>query len=102
VTNVPAQALALLNDPFVLQQADVWSERLVQRPDKSPAERINALFQTALGRPPTAEEQSRFEQVALQLAELQQVPADAVLSSRAVWKDLAHAIYNLQEFVYIP
>src|SRR5262249_52296913 len=29
VTNVPAQALALLNDPFVLQQAEVWSMNLV-------------------------------------------------------------------------
>src|SRR5262249_40233806 len=28
VTNVPAQALALLNDPFVLQQAEVWAGRL--------------------------------------------------------------------------
>ncbi len=34
-TNVPAQALALLNDPFVLQQADVWASRLVQQPGDS-------------------------------------------------------------------
>ena len=35
VTNVPAQALALLNDPFVLQQADVWAGRLTARADAS-------------------------------------------------------------------
>ena len=29
VTNVPAQALALLNDPFVLQQAGVWAQHLL-------------------------------------------------------------------------
>jgi hypothetical protein len=102
VTNVPAQALALLNDPFVLQQADVWAASLVQQPDKSIAERIDAMFQTALSRPPTAAERERFEQAALQFAELQQVPAADVLASRPVWKDLAHAIFNLQEFVFIP
>ena len=28
-TNVPTQALALLNDPFVLEQAGVWADRLI-------------------------------------------------------------------------
>jgi hypothetical protein len=102
VTNVPAQALALLNDPFVLQQSDVWAEKLVQRPDKSAGERIESMFQTALSRPPTAEERARFEQAAVQLCELQGVAANDLLTSRSVWKDVAHAIFNLQEFVYIP
>ena len=102
VTNVPAQALALLNDPFVVQQADVWAGRLIERSDASPGERIDAMFQTALGRAPTAEERGRFEQAARQLAELHQAPEAEMLKSRAVWKDLAHAIYNLTEFIYIP
>jgi len=53
VTNVPAQALALLNDAFVLQQADVWSQRLVARTDDSIRSRIDAMFHTALNRFPT-------------------------------------------------
>src|SRR5215813_4650565 len=40
VTNVPAQALALLNDPFVLQQAEVWANHLVNRPDRTVADRV--------------------------------------------------------------
>src|SRR4029078_3874920 len=39
VTNVPAQALALLNDPFVLDQAHVWAERLFSRGGQSPPAR---------------------------------------------------------------
>jgi hypothetical protein len=31
VTNVPAQALAMLNDPFVIGQAEVWGNRLRER-----------------------------------------------------------------------
>jgi hypothetical protein len=107
VTNVPAQALALLNDPFVLGQADVWAGRLIERPDVTIGERIDAMFRTALGRVPTTEERGRFEQAARHFAELYAIPAgpspDAgMLKSRAVWKDMAHAIFNLAEFIYIP
>lgn len=102
VTNVPAQALALLNDPFVMQQAEVWSQRLTARQDDRLDRRIEALFLTALGRQPAIEERRRFEAAALQFAELHQVPPEGLLQSQAVWKDLAHAVFNLKEFIYIP
>jgi hypothetical protein len=102
VTNVPAQALALLNDPFVLQQADVWASHLVAHPDSEIAPRINTMFETALGRPATDAQRQRFELAARQIAELHQVPATDILSSQIVWKELAHAMFNLQEFIYIP
>ncbi len=102
VTNVPAQALALLNDPFVHQQADFWAGRLIARPDASVAARIDAMFLTALGRVPTADERQRFAQAASQFATLHEVPADGILKSQAVWKDLAHAMFNLKEFICIP
>src|ERR687894_3300455 len=41
VTNVPAQALALLNDPFVLQQAEVWADTLLRGSDADAAARID-------------------------------------------------------------
>ncbi|HVW39454.1 MAG TPA: hypothetical protein VHB99_19185, partial [Pirellulales bacterium] len=65
-------------------------------------ERIDAMFQTALGRTPIAEERERFERAARRLAELHAVSEAEILNSRAVWKDLAHAIFNLTEFIYIP
>ena len=48
VTDVPAQALAMLNDPFVLDQAEVWSRRLIQNKNESVADRIDAMFRQAL------------------------------------------------------
>jgi hypothetical protein len=102
VTNVPAQALALLNDPFVHAQADVWAERLVARRDPSVAARINHMFAAALGRPPSAAERERFVEAAHQLAGQTDGRSGAVLIRREVWKDLAHAIFNLAEFCYIP
>ncbi len=102
VTNVPAQALALLNDPFVVQQAETWAARLIERPDTAVAPRIDAMFRTALGRLPTDDERARFEQAVRRLAELHRVPAGEILKSLPVWKDLAHAVFNLKEFIYIP
>src|SRR5213075_3151188 len=39
VSNVPAQALILMNDPFVHQQADQWARRVLAH-GGTPAERI--------------------------------------------------------------
>jgi hypothetical protein len=102
VTNVPAQALALLNDPFVLQQADVWATQLVARSDDSIGARIDVLFQSALSRSPTDNERERFEQTTLDVAQLHQVPNGDVLKSQTVWKEIVHAVFNLTEFRYVP
>jgi hypothetical protein len=102
VTNVPAQALAMLNDPLVLDQSRYWAKKLVSRPDKTSFQRIDRMFRTTLSRPPTAAETARFEQAALDLAKLHGVPSDQILASETIWTDLAHTIFNLQEFVYIP
>lgn len=101
VTNVPAQALALLNDPFVHQQADVWAARLIARPNDSVSARIVAMFQTTVQRSPSGDELARFEEAVQRLAELHGVPAADILKSQAVWKDIAHAFFNLSEFIYI-
>lgn len=53
-TNVPAQSLTLLNDPFVLVQASRWADRLPT--DASEDERIRNLFEQALNRPPRESE----------------------------------------------
>jgi hypothetical protein len=53
VTNVPAQSLTLLNDPFIISQAGRWAATLEGQDDDA---RIRRLFETALTRPPTASE----------------------------------------------
>lgn len=102
VTNVPAQALALLNDPFVLQQADLWGTSLSAHFGDSFESRIGGMFQLALNRTPTSDELQRFEQTAFELAKLYQVRESAIMQSQPIWRDLGHAMFNLKEFVYIP
>lgn len=102
VTNVPAQALALLNDPFVLQQAEVWADRLIARKGDTSASRIAHMFDVALGRPPSNDELQQFQRTLGMLSELHQVAAADVQESKPIWKDVAHAVFNLNEFIYVP
>lgn len=102
VTNVPAQALALLNDPFVLQQAEVWSQRVLARENDSIESRLDDMFRSAINRSPTSDELVRFQQAINELASLYDVPSDQVLANSEIWKDIAHALFNLNELIYIP
>jgi hypothetical protein len=101
-TQVPAQALALLNDPFVLSQADAWARRLCASRPTSIDERVAAMFQTAYGRPPTNDERGQFVAVVKELGELHGVAENDLLQSDAVWRDAAHALFVTEEFIYIP
>jgi hypothetical protein len=100
-TNVPAQALALLNDPFVIAEAEECALRVLAVPGASVNVRIEELFRRALARVPTKIERERFAGLAAELASLYQVPHDQVSDSRLVWKDIAHAVFNMKEFIYI-
>ncbi len=101
-TNVPPQALALLNDPFVLDQAAFWAARLIAKQTPTVESRIDSMFRTALGRLPDDAERARFSGLAKELASLHKVAPDPseALKNRDVWKDMAHAIFNLKEFIY--
>jgi hypothetical protein len=101
VTNVPAQALAMLNDPFVIAQAEACARRLLERPADSIEGRIHDLFRRTLGRNPDGVELERFGGLAAELASLHQIPRDRLLNAIEVWKDVAHAVFNLKEFMYI-
>jgi hypothetical protein len=101
VTNVPAQALTLLNDPFVLAEAEHAARRLLNQPATSLESRVEQLFLAALGRRPTAVETERFRGLAAELASLHEVPKDDVSNSLPVWKDLAHTVFNMKEFIYV-
>lgn len=94
-TNVPAQALVMLNDPFVLAMADHWSARLVADDSPSVEHRIHSMFARALGRLPEAEELDRWAALIDSLS-----VGDDDLADRAAWKHAAHTLFNLQEFTH--
>jgi hypothetical protein len=99
VTNVPAQALALLNDPFVLGQAEHWGKALAVAKHQTVGERLDVMFRRALGRPPKEAEVKRWVALVADLAAAH--GAKDVLTSVPVWKDTAHALFNTKEFIYL-
>ncbi|MFN0199087.1 MAG: DUF1553 domain-containing protein [Planctomycetaceae bacterium] len=101
VTNVPDQALALLNDPFVQAMAKHWSEHLVKDGATTPDQRVRNMFMTAFARPPKTEEAARLIKLVERSAELRSVSTDQLLDSQLSWQDAAHAMFNLKEFIYV-
>lgn len=101
ITNVPAQALALLNDPFVQQQAQVWVDRLMKDGPASAGARVEQMYVTALGRTPAPSERQQMLDAYDRLAKLHGVSSEEAVYHRELWRDMAHLVFNLQEFVYI-
>ena len=58
VTTVPAQALFMMNSPFVVSQAEATAERLLKDEKQSDRERISEMYLACLGREAKANEQS--------------------------------------------
>jgi cytochrome c553 len=100
-TNVPTQALALLNDSFVIQQAGVWADRLIAQEAPTVESRLDTMFRSALGRLPDDAERARFSGLTKELASLHKTAPDKLMTSHDVWTDVAHAIFNLKEFIYL-
>jgi hypothetical protein len=100
-TNVPAQALAFLNDPFLIDQSRFWSEKLIARQDESLEARIDHMFVKALGRPPAADERNRIATFVGLLEKSHQVAAGESLASPTIWQDVAHMFFNTKEMIYI-
>lgn len=88
-SNVPAQALTMLNNPFVLQQAERWG-KLVAAEKGLAREKVTRMYETAFARPPSSAE------LAEALAFLQGRESD----TRA-WTDLAHVLFNVKEFIFV-
>jgi hypothetical protein len=103
VSNVPAQALILMNDPFVIEQAGLWAKRTLNEvppggPPASPAEwtsaRIDRMYRVAFARGPSEAE------LATALAFLES-DSDPAADEQTRWTDFAHALINTKEFIFL-
>ncbi len=94
VSNVPAQALILLNDPFVAQQARLWSQRLL-RETADPKERLQAMYEEAFARPPVDAEVSRA------VTFLKSRGGNQWQTHAEAWSDLCHVMMNTKEFIFL-
>lgn len=100
-TNVPAQALTLMNDPFVHDQANKWAQQLIKDGSTTAEERIDRMFTVALGRPPAdAERQAALDFINDQAGQLN-LGEDRLMADPRPWRELGHAMYNLKALIYV-
>ena len=93
VSITPAQAIALLNSPYVRARADAWGARAAEAGGASDFDAaVTDLCVRALGRRPTAEELSRLRAF---------FAARQAEGDTAALADVAHLVLNLKEFLFI-
>ncbi len=101
VTNVPAQALALMNSPFVVGAAREWGRRLADGEGHTVESRVDYMFTKVLGRPPAPAHREAMLPFVTGLAEEEDVAGHEVLGNPKVWERLAHTLFNFKEFLYV-
>ena len=94
VSNVPAQSLALMNDPFILDQCKLWAKGIMSN-GKDNRERINQSYLMVTGKSPTEQVYEKL----LNFIEVQST-AHGKIDER-VWADLAHVLINSKSFLFL-
>jgi hypothetical protein len=84
-TTTPIQALALMNDSFVLRQCDALARRVEHEASDSLAAQIRRAYRLTLGREPSAAEARRAEKL-----------ADEHGLAQVCW-----VLFNSSEFIYL-
>jgi hypothetical protein len=107
VSNVPTQALALMNGPIFSETASAFAKRLLQEIKTDEEKRLERAFRLALGRSPKEEEKNMFlnylDQQGKDLAKDAQA-AKQIAGARelAVWTLACSVLLNLDETITRP
>ncbi len=103
VTNVPAQALALMNDPFVAEQATQWARNtLADASLTTTDDRVEEMYREAFARNPDAQEHAAAIAFLEHQSSLHGESFAENPRQEAAWADLAHALFNAKEFIFLP
>jgi hypothetical protein len=95
-TNVPAQSLAMLNDPLVRHLAHRWADRIVAS-SADDSERIERMYLEAFARRPNDAEWQAAREF---LSPPGVLDSESAKSSER-WRDFAHALFNMKEFIFL-
>ncbi len=101
VSNVPAQALILLNDPLVVEQSRKWGERALNAvPGSSPdavQKRTVWMYLSGLGRQPTEKESTAAAAFLMSRTEESSISTE----DPDLWAEFAHVLVNTKEFIFL-
>ncbi len=105
-TTTAPQALMLLNDKLILEDARAFAGRVLAEAGAEPDPVVSRAFSLALGRSPAVAERKALEEFLSRQAEPARGPATQSPDGpdpafRAAVADLCHALLNLNEFLYV-
>ena len=101
-SNVPAQPLALLNDPFVIEQARLWAQKTLADNEPDAAAIIARLYQDAFARDPSESEVTSGLLFLEMIAEERNIERANWHKNPELWAEYAHVLLNAKEFIYLP
>ena len=101
ITNVPAQALSLMNDPFIIEQSHVWAARIATSSGDTLAQRVHKLHLAAFGRPADESELRQVETIVAELAAELNLNNTSAINDVRVWTEICHLMINRKEFVFV-
>ena len=102
VSTVPTQALTMLNNEFMLIQADHFAKRVFKQAGSDATAEARTIYEIAFSREPTSKEiASNVAFLSKQREHAASAGANEQAASLAALTDLAHVALNVNEFVYI-
>jgi len=94
VSNVPAQSLALLNDPFIIEQCKLMGKNIFDQKGEESSSLQN-LYATITGKELTQETEKKLT------AFLESQSTALGKKDQQVWADLAHVLINSKSFLFL-
>lgn len=93
-SNVPAQSLVMMNDPFIVDQAKRWAQKMAGDKRDAPT-KINEMVLAAHGVAPSP------EQLRLLSDFLQRQTKQRGGNERQAWQDLAQSLWAMKAYLYL-
>jgi hypothetical protein len=100
VTNVPSQSLILLNDPFVMLEAEAMAKNLSLQKNLTLENKVQWIYMRAFSRAARNEEVEAAKQLIAKLEKMHALNKDSNADINT-WKDYIHSVFNLKEFIYL-
>lgn len=94
VSNVPAQALTMMNNQFGVQQANHWARSIVEGENNQSSDRIRRAYLQAYSREPTKPETDQITKFVTE-------ETNAGRNEIDIWSDVCHILFNVKEFVFV-
>lgn len=97
-TVLPTQTLYLLNNAFVIDQAEALAVQVLSKPNLDDRQRVAQLFQRALLRSPSAQE---IERTLATLQSISTILDESEETERRIWASVSQSLLATSEFRFV-